>query len=127
MRIAMTSVYVTNPVSAYFFYTEVLGFVQKLFVPEAMLAVVVSKHDVNGAAILLEPNLNPIARSYQDGLRAAGLPMITFGVDDIEAEVARLKSQEVEFKKEPTITKTGIEAIFDDQHGNFIQIFQLRK
>ena len=76
MKIGMTSVYVGDVDAAFEFYTDVLGFVEKLRVPEAGMAIVVSPEEPEGTALLLEPNGNPIAKRYQDGLYRAGLPPI---------------------------------------------------
>lgn len=65
--------------------------------PEAGLAIVVSPEEPKGTALLLEPNSNPIARTYQEGLFKAGLPVIVFGVDDVKQEYERLKKAGIIF------------------------------
>lgn len=125
MKIALTSICVNDPIEAFKFYTEVLGFVEKLFMPEMYLAIVVSPEDPDGTAILLEPNGNLGAKEFYDGIYKAGLPVIVFGVGDIYKEYEKLKNKGVVFKKEPTKTDWGIEAIFDDTCGNFIQLTQV--
>ncbi len=125
MKIGLTSVFVHNPIEAYKFYTEVLGFVKKMYMPEAYLAIVASPEEPDGTSLLLEPNNNPIAKTYQDGLFSSGLPAIVFLADDIHQEFQRLKNQGVVFRKEPTKTAYGIEAIFEDTCGNLIQLHQL--
>ena len=124
MKIALTSIFVDNPTTAHTFYTEVLGFTTRLFVPEAMLAIVVSPEEQAGTGLLLEPNDNPISRSYQTALRGAQLPTIVFGVDDLDAEHARLTAHGVAFLRPPTRTEAGYEAIIDDTCGNYVQLFQ---
>ncbi|WP_409340706.1 VOC family protein [Paenibacillus sp. MBLB4367] len=125
MKIALTSVYVHNPLEAYAFYTEKLGFVSRLYVPEAFLAIVVSPEAPDGTGLLLEPNNNPIAKNYQEALYNAGLPVIVFGVNDIHAEYERLKGLGVVFRKEPTRTQAGTETVFEDTCGNLVQLFQV--
>jgi predicted enzyme related to lactoylglutathione lyase len=125
MKISLTSVYVDDPIKAYKFYTETLGFVQRLYMPEMYLAIIASAEEPNGTGLLLEPNNNPIASTYQQALREGGFPVITFGTDDIQKEYERLKNLGVVFTKEPTPTHGGIEAIFDDTFGNYIQVFQV--
>ncbi len=126
MKIALTSVFVDDPVGkAFRFYTEVLGFVQRTYIPEAFLAIVASPEDSNGTGLLLEPNDNPIAKTYQEGLRKAGLPVIVFGVDDLQQEYERLKKLGVVFTSEPTKTEWGTQATFDDTCGNLIQLHQV--
>jgi predicted enzyme related to lactoylglutathione lyase len=125
MKISLTSVFVDDPGKAFKFYTEVLGFVERMYVPEAALAIVASPEDVEGTGLLLEPNDNPIARTYQEGLYKAGLPVIVFGVEDIQKEYERLKELGVVFSEEPTKTDWGTKAVFDDTCGNLIQLGQV--
>jgi predicted enzyme related to lactoylglutathione lyase len=68
--------------------------------------------------------MNLGAKEFQKGIYEAGLPIIVFGVPDVKAEYERLKDRGVVFKKEPTKTDWGIEAVFDDTCGNYIQIAQ---
>lgn len=122
MKIKLTSVFVDDPAKAFKFYTEVLGFIEKLYIPEAELAIVVSPEEPDGAALLLEPNGNPIASTYQEALYKAELPVIVFGVEDVQQEYERMKRLGVVFKKEPTKTEWGTEAVFEDTCGNLIQL-----
>lgn len=124
MKIGLTGVLVNDPNEAFKFYTEILGFVKKIHIPEASLAIVVSPEDPDGTALLLEPNNNPIARTYQEGIYNAELPVIVFSVDDIQKEYQRMKDLGVVFRKEPTKTEYGILAIFEDTCGNLIQLHQ---
>jgi len=124
MRIAMTSVSVRDPIEAFMFYTQKLGFKEKLFMPEMKLAIVVSPEDENGTTLLLEPRGNLGSDIFFDGIYNAGMPVIVFGVDNVEAEFERLKDKGVVFKQAPTKTEWGTQAIFDDTCGNFIQIHQ---
>ncbi|MEX0662648.1 MAG: VOC family protein [Balneolaceae bacterium] len=124
MKIQLTSIYVNDPVEAFKFYTEILGFKEQMFMPEANLAIVVSPEEPEGTAILLEPSDNPIAKEYMVKLYEAGLPPIIFSVKDIQNEYKRLTKLDVEFKKKPTQMDWGWEAIFDDTCGNWIQLAQ---
>ena len=124
MKIALTSVFVHDPKTAFKFYTEVLGFVEKLYMPEANLAIVASPEEPNGTGLLLEPNENPLAKTYQEGLYEAGIPCIIFGVEDIKAEFERMKKLGVVFRKEPIKTDNGTQALFEDTCGNLIQLYQ---
>ena len=45
-------------------------------------------------------------------------------VDDVQAEYERLKRLGVVFKRPPTTTKWGTQAVFDDTCGNYIQLHQ---
>lgn len=124
MKIGLTSVFVNDPVAAFRFYTEVLGFVEKLYAPDARLAIVVSPEDRDGPALLLEPTDNPVAKNYQEALYQAGLPPIVFTVTDIQAEYERLTGKGVVFRQEPTKTEWGTSALFEDTCGNLVQLHQ---
>lgn len=124
MKIQMTGVIVNDPLVAYKFYTEVLGFVKVMYMPEDQLAIVASPDDADGTSLILEPNENEISKTFQSGIYDLGLPVIIFGTDDIQSEYERLKNLGVKFKKSPVKTDWGWEAIFDDTCGNFIQIYQ---
>lgn len=125
MKIAMTSVFVPNPVEAHKFYTEILGFKSHTYMPEHYLAIVVSPEEEGGVMLLLEPNQNPIARTYQEAIYKSNLPVIIFSTDNIQAEYERLKALGVVFRKAPVKTDYGIETIFEDTCGNLIQLMQL--
>jgi predicted enzyme related to lactoylglutathione lyase len=124
MKIALTSVFVDDPAKAFKFYTEVLGFVTRLYLPEAQLAIVASPEEPNGTGLLLEPNANPIARTYQEAIYKEGLPAIVFGVEDLQKEYARLKNLGVVFRGEPAQTEWGSQAVLEDTCGNLIQLHQ---
>jgi predicted enzyme related to lactoylglutathione lyase len=127
MKIGMTGVFVNDPIEAFKFYTEVLGFEKKMFMPEAWLAIVVSPEDPDGTTLLLEPNHNAIAKSYQQGLYKKNIPVIVFTVKDIALEYERLKAKGVVFRKPPKKTEYGMEAIFEDTCGNLIQLMEEEK
>lgn len=124
MKIAMTSVSVNDPIEAFKFYTEVLGFKEKLFMPEMNLAIVVSPEDENGTTLLLEPRGNYGSDVFFGGVYDAGVPVIVFGSDDVQAEFERLKEKGVVFRQAPTKTDWGTQAMFEDTCGNLIQIHQ---
>lgn len=125
MKIRLTSIYVEDTYKAFNFYTQVLGFMQRYYLPDGYLAIVASAEEPNGTGLLLTPNSNPVASNYQKALYDAHTPVIIFSVTNMEEEVARLKSKGVVFTKEPTQTDWGIEAVFDDTCGNLIQLLQL--
>ena len=73
----------------------------------------------------MPPQRNPTRKeTHQEALYKAELPVIVFGTEDIQKEYQRLKALGVVFKKEPTKTDWGMEAIFEDTCGNLIQIAQ---
>lgn len=125
MKISMTSVFVNDPLEAFKFYTGVLGFRERLFMPEANLAIVVSPEDPDGTGLLLEPSDNPVAKTYQESLYGAGLPVIVFSALDVQREYERLSRAGVVFRGPPTPSEAGLAAVFDDTCGNFVQLFQV--
>ena len=126
MRITHTGVFVSDQDEALRFYTGTLGFVKKQDVPagEFKWLTVVSPDDPDGTELLLEPNENPVAQAYQEGLFEQGIPATSFGVTDIHAEYDKLKSLGVAFSMGPTDMGTVTIAIFDDTCGNLIQIME---
>jgi len=128
MRISMVSVFVEDPVKAFKYYTEVLGFEEVMYSPENYIAIVKSPLDKDGTILLLEPT-EPggieIAKEYKKQLYSMGIPVISFGADDIMKTADELKKKGVVFKKDPVKTDYGYEAVFDDANGNYIQLIQL--
>ena len=126
MRIILTGVFVDDQDKALKFYTETLGFVLKHDVPagEYRWITVVSPDAPDGTELLLEPNENPVAQTYQKGLFDQGIPANSFGVTDIHAEHERLKALGVSFTMEPTEMGPVTIAVFDDTCGNLIQMMQ---
>ncbi|HYF83584.1 MAG TPA: VOC family protein [Clostridia bacterium] len=124
MKINLTSVFVEDTNKALRFYTEVLGFVKKVHIPEINWITVVSPDDQEGTQLLLEPNDNPAAKIYQQSIFNQGIPATSFAVEDIETEYERLTKHGVEFTMKPTKTVGAIIAVFNDTCGNRIQIHQ---
>lgn len=126
IRIALTSIYVDDQSKALAFYTDVLGFVKVADIPMGAyrFVTVASPQDPTGPQLLLEPNENPIAKTYQQALRTSGLHVIVFAVDDIASEYARLRGLGVAFTQEPTPMGPVTVATLDDTCGNLIQLAQ---
>jgi hypothetical protein len=93
--------------------------------PEMQLAIVDSPEDTSGTSLLLEPKANLGSKEFFEGIYKAGLPVIVFGVKNIQEEYEKLKSKGVVFKKPPTKTDWGTEAVFDDTCGNYILLQQV--
>jgi catechol 2,3-dioxygenase-like lactoylglutathione lyase family enzyme len=127
MKIKLTSVLVDDQEQALTFYTEVLGFVKKSDVPvgDFKWLTVVSPDEPDGAELLLEPNANPAARTFQRALFEQGIPLAAFQVDDVRREYERMKVLGVTFTQEPAEMGPTIQAIFEDTCGNLIQIVQV--
>ena len=127
MKIKLTSVFVDDQDKALRFYTEVLGFVKKEDFPvgEFKWLTVVSPEEPDDVELLLEPNDNPAAKSYQKSLFEQGIAQASFAVDNIHKEYERLKRLGVAFMMEPTSAGPTTIAVFDDTCGNWIQIYQV--
>ena len=127
MKIKLTSVFVDDQDKALRFYTEVLGFVKKQDFPvgEFKWLTVVSPEEPDDVELLLEPNDNQAAKSYQKSLFEQGIAHASFAVDDIHKEYERLKGLGVAFMMEPTSAGPATIAVFDDTCGNWIQIYQV--
>jgi catechol 2,3-dioxygenase-like lactoylglutathione lyase family enzyme len=126
MKINLTSVFVNDQDKALKFYTEILGFIKKHDMPvwEFKWITVVSPDEQNGTELLLEPNDNPAAKSYQNAIFEQGIPAASFAVESMEKEFERLKSLDVVFTMEPTQMGPVMMSVFDDNCGNLIQITQ---
>ncbi|MCU0653032.1 MAG: VOC family protein [Candidatus Pacebacteria bacterium] len=125
MKIIYTSLFVDDQDKALKFYTEILGFVKKSDVAAGQYRwlTVVSSDDRNGTEIVLEPNNNPAAKTYQKAIFDQSIPAASFGVSDVYAEHERLKRLGVKFTMEPAKVMEGVTiAVFDDTCGNLIQI-----
>jgi predicted enzyme related to lactoylglutathione lyase len=125
MKIELTSVFMDDTDKALKFYTEVLGFVKKVHIPEINWITVTSPDEPEGTQLLLEPNDNPVAETYQKGIFDQGIPATSFAVEEIEKEYERLLQLGVEFTIKPTKTVGAIIAIFNDTCGNLIQMHQV--
>lgn len=126
MRIILASVYVDDQDKALRFYADVLGFVKKQDFPVGRFKwlTVTSPEDVDGVELLLEPNDNAAARTFQKALYDQGIPLTTFGVRDIQEEYDRLRKLGVAFRTPPTRSGPVTVAVFDDTCGNLIQLVQ---
>jgi catechol 2,3-dioxygenase-like lactoylglutathione lyase family enzyme len=125
MRIKMTSIMVDNQDKGLKFYTEVFGFVKKHDIPvgEYRWITVVSPDGPDDIELALEPNANPIGKTFQEGLFKQGIPVTAFEVDDIGREHERLKGLGVVFTQPPTRQGPVVIAICADTCGNLIQLY----
>jgi catechol 2,3-dioxygenase-like lactoylglutathione lyase family enzyme len=127
IRINISSVLVDDQAKALAFYTEKLGFVKKTDVPagDARWLTVVSPGAPDGVELLLEPDGHPAARPFKDALVADGIPFTQFAVDDVYAEVERLKGLGVQFTQDAIDMGPVVTAVLDDTCGNLIQIVHM--
>ena len=126
MKIKLTSVFVDDQDKALKFYTEVLGFVKKADFPVGQFKwlTVVSPEGPDDIELLLEPNDNSAAKTFQEAIFKQGLPLATFTVEDIQKEYERMKKLGVVFSMAPTNMGPVTVAMFDDTCGNLIQLVQ---
>ncbi|KYF78870.1 glyoxalase [Sorangium cellulosum] len=126
MKIKLNSIMVEDQDRALKFYTEVLGFKKKNDLPvgEYRWITVVSPEGTDDVELVLEPNANPAAKTFQQAMFAQGIPLTAFEVTDLRAEFARLKERQVAFTQEPTPMGPVMIAVFSDTCGNLIQLYQ---
>jgi len=126
MKIKLNSVFVEDQDKALRFYTEVLGFVKKTEIPLGQFKwlTVVSAEGPDDIELLLEPNDNPAAKTFQTAIFEAGIPLTAFAVENVQEEYQRMKKLGVIFRMEPTDMGMTTIAVFEDTCGNLIQIYQ---
>jgi predicted enzyme related to lactoylglutathione lyase len=127
MRITLSSIAVEDQNRALAFYTDVLGFRLKHDIPVGggyRWITVTSPEGPDDLELVLEPNENPAAKTYQKALFDQGIPITSFESKDIKAEYARLRERGVAFTREPTQAGPVIVALFSDTVGNLIQLHQ---
>jgi catechol 2,3-dioxygenase-like lactoylglutathione lyase family enzyme len=128
MRIRFISIFVDDQEQALRFYTDVLGFEKRADIPfgEARWLTVVSPQDPDGPELVLEPSGHPAVAPFKTALLEDGIPFTAFAVDDLAAEVARLRGLGVVFTQEPLDMGPVITAVIDDTCGNLIQLAQAK-
>jgi predicted enzyme related to lactoylglutathione lyase len=127
MKIKLCSVFVENQQKALEFYTSVLGFVKKADFPvgEFRWLTVVSPESPADIELLLEPNANIAAATYQTSIYDQGIAATAFFVDDIDKEYQRMIKHDVVFRTKPTkVEGEPTMALFDDTCGNLIQLVE---
>ena len=123
MKIKLASVIVDDQEKALKFYTEKLGFVKKVDMPAGKMRwLTVGSELGDGLSLLLEPNLHPAGKAFQEALYNQKTPAAMFDSDDVDAEYEKLKDLGVAFIVPPTIMGPVKFAMFDDTCGNIIQI-----
>ncbi|KQX08490.1 MULTISPECIES: VOC family protein [unclassified Leifsonia] len=123
-RINVTSVLVDDQAKAFAFYTEKLGFVPKTDVSlgDYRWLTVVGAGEPDGVELLLEPAAHPAAKAFTAALRADGIPLTSFEVEDVAATHVDLAARGVTFTQPPTSMGPVVTAVLDDTCGNLIQL-----
>lgn len=122
MKLSLVSIPVNDPVQAHEIYTSKLGFASKEFDPDAKFAVVVSAEDPAGTAMLLEPCQGNFAEEYQRSAFEANLPIMIFEVNDVKAELDKLRAGGVKVRPDLDRPEWGLENMFEDGCGNLLLI-----
>ena len=123
-NISLLSVWVKDIDESLAFYTDVLGFQPKTDVPvgEFRWLTVVSPQDPDGVELLLEPDEHPAAKPFKQALVADGIPLTSFGVDDVDAVHDDLVAKGVTIVQPPTDMGPVRTLVLDDTCGNLIQL-----
>ena len=126
MKIKLNSIHVDDQEKALQFYTEKLGFVKKADVSQGdyRWLTVVSPEEPEGTELVLEPNDNPAAKTYQQALFEQQIPATMFHTADLQADYDRLVAKGVNFTVPLTKEAWGSMATLDDTCGNLIQLTQ---
>ena len=85
---------------------------------------VVSSAAPDGVELLLEPNDNPAAKAFQQSLHEQGIPVTSFGVDDIHGICAKREQTGVVFRQKPTKQGPVTIAVIEDTCGNLLELTQ---
>jgi predicted enzyme related to lactoylglutathione lyase len=127
MRIKWTTLYVDDQEKALEFYTGNLGFEKKADFSQGNYRwlTVASPEDPDGVELVLDSNVNPAGKAYQEALRGQSQPAAQFLVEDVQAEHDRLVAKGVEFTTPVTSVTGSIIAVLDDTCGNLIQLTHL--
>ncbi len=116
--------YMVNEIDpAVAFYTKLLGFhIERQTTPNFAL---LSRGPLE---LVLSTPYGPggAAKPMLDGRRAepGGWNRIIIGVQDLRAEVARLRGQQVRFRSDIVSGPGGSEAVLEDPSGNPVELFQ---
>src|SRR5436853_7887234 len=86
MKIKLTSIFVNDQIRALDFYTKNIGFVKKADIGAGNYRwlTVVSSEETNGSQLVLGPNDNPAAKSYQESILKQGIPASMLYAEDIQ-------------------------------------------
>ena len=84
-----------------------------------------SPEEPDGTELVLEPNDNPAAKTYQQALFEQNIPAAMFFTDDVQADYERIKARGGEFTMPPTQVTGSTIAQVNDTCGNLIQLTQL--
>lgn len=126
ISIDLNAIHVDDQEHALNFYTQVLGFQKKLDFPVGAFRwlTVVSPEDPDGIQLVLEPNVNPVAKAYQTALFRQGIPFTSLSTADVQGAHDALVRKGVVFSQKPMRMGMVWVATFEDTCGNRIQLVQ---
>lgn len=101
------------------FYTARLGFTVNTNVAPAFADVVRGP-----MRLLLSGPVSSGARATPEQFAAAGRNRIHLVVDDLDAEITRLRAAGVPFRSEPISGPGGRQILIGDPSGNLVELFQ---
>ena len=127
IRIHIASVIVDDQAKAETFYVETMGFRKKHDFPAGGARwLTVENADGSGVELLLEPCGYEFAKTWQESLYNNGIPITSFGVDDIQAEVKRLRGAGVTVRGEPSEKTDAMPSVvlIEDGCGNLLMLVE---
>ncbi len=134
-KLSHASIYVLDQESAYDFYINKLGFVEKMKIPigDDAFWLTVCPRDQKEIEITLMP-INrggmfkaEVAQQLSELVKNGTFGFGVFECTDIFATYQELKDKGVVFTKEPTQEFYGVEAMFKDDSGNWFSLTQFKK
>jgi catechol 2,3-dioxygenase-like lactoylglutathione lyase family enzyme len=112
--------YIVDDVSAAIdFYTTHLGFTLRTHPAPAFADVTYGP-----LRVLLSGPQSSGARATPADTSGAGRNRIHLIVDDLDAEIARLRAADVQFRSEPVSGPGGRQVLIADPAGNLVELFQ---
>ena len=125
MRLHVMSIFVDDRTKARDFYVDKLGFAvkQDIRIGPHHLLTLVSPDQPGGMTLRLDSIDRPADAAFQAGCFADRIMAASFEVDDVDAEVARLRAIGVRFTIDPWGPLPHF-AVFDDTCGNLIGLYQ---
>jgi catechol 2,3-dioxygenase-like lactoylglutathione lyase family enzyme len=127
VKLYLSSIFVDDQAKALEFYTNVLGFEKKRDLPlgHHRWLTLTTKGEIDGMELLLEPDEHPAAKAFKSAIKADGIPVASFLVDDLDAQFGRLEAAGVVFLQPPMDAGPVRMAVIDDTCGNLVQLVQL--
>lgn len=134
-KLSHASIYVLDQDSAYDFYVNKLGFVEKMKIPigDDAFWLTVCPRDQKEIEITLMP-INKggmfkaeVAQQLSELVKNGTFGFGVFECADVYGTYQELKDKGVVFTKEPTQEFYGVEAMFKDDSGNWFSLTQFNK